>query len=66
MNIFSLWYKPSISIELKNGACHLKEHLKLSKLSKFDGYWFKPKRHGTLCVNWRDRRPPIHTKLSYF
>ena len=43
MNIFSLRYKHSISIELKNGACHLKEHPKISRFTKFDGYWFKPK-----------------------
>ena len=42
-NIFSLWYKRSILIELKNGARHLKEHPKISKFTKFDSYWFKPK-----------------------
>ena len=42
-NIFSLRYKHSISIELKNGARHLKEHSKIGKLTKFDGYWFTPK-----------------------
>ena len=41
-NIFSLRYKHSISIELKNGA-HLKEHPEISKFTKFHGYWFKPK-----------------------
>ena len=42
-NIFSLRYKHSISIELKNGARLVKEHPKISKFTKFDGYWFKPK-----------------------
>ena len=28
---------------MKNGARHLKEHPKISKFTKFDGYWFKPK-----------------------
>ena len=43
MNIFSLRYKHSLSIELKNGARHLKEHPKISKFTKLDGYWFKSK-----------------------
>ena len=43
MNIFSLQYKHSISIELKNGAHHRKEHPKISKSTKFDGYWLKSK-----------------------
>ena len=59
MIIFSLRYKHSILIELKNGACHLKEHPQISKFTKFDGYWFKTQRHGTLSMDWRDRRPPI-------
>ena len=42
-NIFSLRYKHSISIELKNGACHLKEHPKISRFTKFGLNWFKPK-----------------------
>ena len=50
MNIFSLRYKHSISIELKNGACHLKEHPKISKFTKFHGYWFKPK--GMVHLVW--------------
>ena len=50
MNIFSLRYKHSISIELKNGARHLKEHPKISKFTKFDGYWFKPK--GMVHLVW--------------
>ena len=29
--------------ELKNGARHLKEHPKVSKLAKFESYWFKRK-----------------------
>ena len=49
-NIFSLRYKHSISIELKNGACHLKEHPKISRFTKFDGYWFKPK--GMVHLVW--------------
>ena len=49
-NIFSLRYKHSISIELKNGARHLKEHPKISKFTKFDGYWFKPK--GMVHLVW--------------
>ena len=28
---------------IKNGARHLKEHPKISKFTKFDGYWFKRK-----------------------
>ena len=36
-------YKYSISIELKNGARHLKEHPKVSKFTKFESYWFKRK-----------------------
>ena len=31
------------SIELKNGHPHLKEHPTISKLMKFDCYWFKRK-----------------------
>ena len=30
--------KSSISIELKNGACHLKEHAKFSIFAKFGSY----------------------------
>ena len=44
-NIFSLRYKHSISIELKKGTCHLKEHPKIS-----NGYWFKPK--GMVHLVW--------------
>ena len=43
MTIFSLRYKHSISIELKNRARNLKEHPNISEFTKFDGYWFKPK-----------------------
>ena len=50
MNIFSLREKHSISIELKNGARHLKEHPKISKFTKFNGYWFKPK--GMVDLLW--------------
>ena len=50
MSIFSLRYKHSISIELKNVARHLKEHPKISKFTKFDGYWFKPK--GMVHLVW--------------
>ena len=49
-NIFSLRYKHSISIELKSGACHLKEHPKSSKFTKFDSYWLKPK--GIVHLVW--------------
>ena len=64
-HIFSSAQK--LSIELKNGARHLKEHPKMSKFTKFDGYWFKPKGMVHLVrMDWRDRHPPIHTKLSYF
>ena len=31
------------SKELKNGVRHLKEHPKIGKFVKFDGYWFKRK-----------------------
>ena len=41
-NIFSLRYKHSISIELKNGARFVKDP-NISKFTKFDIYWFKPK-----------------------
>ena len=34
-------YEHSISIELKNGARYLKEHPKISKFAKFNGYWFR-------------------------
>ena len=50
MNIFSLRYTHSISIELKNEARHLREHPKISKFTKFDGYWFKPKGKVHLIV----------------
>ena len=50
MSIFSLQYKHSISIELKNWACHLKEQPKNSKFTKFDGCWFKPK--GMVNLVW--------------
>ena len=36
-------YEYSISIELKNGACCLKEHPNVSKSAEFESYWFKPK-----------------------
>ena len=49
-NIFSLRYKHSISIELKNGAHHLKEHPEISKFTIFDSYWFKPK--GMVHLVW--------------
>ena len=42
-NIFSLRHKRPVSTELKNWAFHLKEQPKISKFTKFDGYWFKPK-----------------------
>ena len=35
---------------MKNGACHLKEHPKISRFTKFDGYWFKPK--GMVHLVW--------------
>ena len=34
-------YEYSISIELKNGARHLKESPKVSKFAKFESYWLK-------------------------
>ena len=34
-------YEYSISIELKNGARHLKERPKISLFAKFKSYWFK-------------------------
>ena len=49
-NIFSLRYKHSISIELKNGARHLKEHPKISKGTNFDDFWFKPE--GVVRLVW--------------
>ena len=49
-NIFSLQYKHSISIELKNGAHHLKKHPKISKFTKFEAYCFKPK--GMVHLVW--------------
>ena len=50
MNMFSLRYKHSILIELKNGACHLKGHPKVRKFTKFDNCWFKPK--GMVHLIW--------------
>ena len=41
---------PSISIEVKNGARHLIEHPKISKFTKFYGYWFKHK--GMVHLVW--------------
>ena len=35
---------------LKNGARHLKEHPKINKFTKFDGYQFKPK--GMVHLVW--------------
>ena len=35
------------SIEFRNDARHLKEHPKISKLTKFESYWFK--RKGMVC-----------------
>ena len=49
-NIFSLLYKHSISIELKNGTSHLKEYPKISKFTSFDGYRFKLK--GMVHLVW--------------
>ena len=40
--IFS-WFQYSISIGLKNGARHRKEHPNISKLTKIEGYWFRRK-----------------------
>ena len=40
-SIFSLLYEDLISIKLKNGACRLKGYPKISKFTKFDGYWLK-------------------------
>ena len=31
-------YEYLISIELRNGACHLKEHPKISNFTKFESY----------------------------
>ena len=31
------------SVELKNGARHLKEHPNISKFTKFESYWLKCK-----------------------
>ena len=61
-NIFSLRYKHSISIELKNGARHLKEHPKISKFAKFDGYWFKPK--GMVHLVWIGGTGVLQSLLS--
>ena len=36
-------YEYLISIELKNGSRHLKEHPKISKSAKFESYWIKRK-----------------------
>ena len=47
---FSLRCKHSVSTELKNWARHLKEQPKISKFTKFDGYWFKPK--GMVHLIW--------------
>lgn len=35
---------PTFSIDLiENEACHREEHPKISKFTKFDGYWFEHK-----------------------
>ena len=36
-------YEYLISIELKKGASHLKEHPNISKFTKFESYWLKGK-----------------------
>ena len=36
-------YEVLKSIELKNGARHLKEHPNISKFTKFESYWLKRK-----------------------
>ena len=36
-------YENLKSIELKNGARHLKEHPNISKFTKFESYWLKRK-----------------------
>ena len=56
-NIFSLRYKHSVSIELKNGARHLKEHE-----TKFDRYWFNPK--GMAHLVWTGRTGVLQSILS--
>ena len=61
-NIFSLPYKQSISIELKNGAHRLKEHPKISKFTKFDWYWFKPK--GMVHLVWIGGTSVLQSILS--
>ena len=61
-NIFSLRYKHSISIELKNGAHHLKEHPKISKFTIFDSYWFKPK--GMVHLVWIGGTGVLQSMLS--
>ena len=60
MNIYLLWViklskKLNFIINfiidwIKNGARHLKEHPKMSKFTKFDGYWFKLK--GMVHLVW--------------
>ena len=61
-SIFSLRYKHSISIELKNGARHLKDHPKISKFTKFDGYWFTPK--GMVHLVWTGGTGVLQSILS--
>ena len=61
-SIFSLRYKHSISIDLKNGARHLKEHPKISRFTKFDGYWFKSK--GMVHLVWIGGTDVLQSILS--
>ena len=63
MNIFSLRYKHSISIELKYGARHLKEHPQISKFTKFDGYWLKLK--GMVHLVWIGGTGVLQSILSF-
>ena len=58
-----------IVIRIGNGALHVKEHPKISKFTKFDGYWFKCKAWYTfkireLSMDWKTPVPPIHTKCT--
>ena len=53
------------SIELKNGARHLKEHPNVSNVSKFESYW-STQRHGSLLKNTKIRKLSMDWRGSKF